>query len=101
MPYINHPDVLGLADKLNPDLIAVFSQLELVETQLANKRKEMQDIALQSAEQDLASAEETLRRVTLELDAHKAKSDAFSSSFATFESLRRELEELLRETPAS
>lgn len=79
---------------INPEMRAAFEQLKVVEKELAIKRQEIERSAFLTAEQEAASAAETVRRVQQELDEHKRKSESFSSSFAKFESLRLELEEL-------
>ncbi len=79
---------------LNPEMRAIFEQIKVVEEDLASKRQEIERAALLTAEQEAASAAETVRRVQQELNEHKQRSEFFSSSFARFEALRLELEEL-------
>lgn len=80
--------------ELDPNMMAVLRQRALVEEQIAALREEATASVLASAEQDLASARQSVDALLDEFERSKRQTSVFSARFAEHEALVKELAEI-------
>jgi len=81
---------------IDPGIAALVKKKKLLEDKINEKRREGGEIALAEAQQDLASAEQSVSSIQRQLDEQKQKVMEFTARFAEHEALQEEL--LLLET---
>jgi uncharacterized protein involved in exopolysaccharide biosynthesis len=81
---------------IDPRIAALVKKKKLLEDKIDKKRREGGDIALAEAQQDLASARQSVSSIQQQLDDQKQKVMEFTTRFAEHEALQEEL--LLLET---
>jgi uncharacterized protein involved in exopolysaccharide biosynthesis len=81
---------------IDPRIDALVRKKKMLEDQISKKRSEGGDIALAEAQQDLATARQSVSSIQRQLDDQKQKVMEFTTRFAEHEALQEEL--LLLET---
>jgi succinoglycan biosynthesis transport protein ExoP len=78
----------------DPQIRALVKKRDLLEEQIRNKRREGQQSALATAEQDVASTRQRVTSLQQQLDEHKQEVMEFTTRFAEHEALQEELLQL-------
>ena len=76
---------------MDPRIAALVKKKKLLEDKISKKRREGGDIALADAQQDLASARQSVSNIQQQLDDQKQKVMEFTTRFAEHEALQEEL----------
>ena len=79
---------------IDPGIAALVRQKKLLEKEISKKRSEGGDIALAEAQQDLATARQSVSSLQQQLDEHKQTVMEFTTRFAEHEALQEELSQL-------
>ncbi len=79
---------------IDPAIAALVRQKKLLQEEIGKKRREGGDVALAEAEQDLATAQQSVLSLQQQLDEHKQTVMEFTTRFAEHEALQEELAQL-------
>jgi len=79
---------------VDPKIKGLVRKQELLQQEIRNKRREGQQAALAQAEQDYASARQSVASLQRQLDEHKQQVMEFTTRFAEHEALQEELLQL-------
>jgi len=79
---------------IDPGIAALVRQKKLLEEEIGKKRREGGDVALAEAQQNLATARQSVLSLQQQLDEHKQTVMEFTTRFAEHEALQEELSQL-------